>query len=456
MLDIFNSNILPQTFFIPLTCDNKSLYVDFMDELIKYLNREVVFKIDRDTLREIAKDFLLNNQTKYDKEISDENIGDHALNLVNVYINNGWIEEEIDKFGKRFLIIKPECINLFTFLNETKKIRSQFLTSSISGIRNNIVSNNIDYALLIKIKDDTAQLNNDLKNLQSGFKNLIKEFVKNNKNIDALTNYIIEGFYSRCFKDYIKLKTQENFKKLKEEIIDGLYSLYNDGNNILTTIVKNYIKDYESSEIDNEEKFYFIYNETRQLIDNVSSFFLYDYEEILQSIEFEQSKYTRIAVEQIKNIRGTDFDQLGKIKSLITFATKHDIDLSELIYINETKILDPNSLREYSTKERYKVVDYVKEDNISEAERRVITQQIKDECESPYTMTKILEIIDFYMENKEELIISDIEVRSRQELTILGIIPIYVSSSEIYEIIKLKNKHITKYGEIGNYKIKRK
>ena len=165
MLNIFES--IKNSFFSPASSEQKDLYLDFMDYLISSKSTSISFKTERERIRDLLMDFIKDNLIKYDKESLEddyERLSNNAFSIISVYINSGWLEEEIDLSGQRWLIITPACVSFFKFLNEIKE-NTNMMTGSVLTIKNNILSDSLDYATIMQVKNDTMTLNNSLRNM---------------------------------------------------------------------------------------------------------------------------------------------------------------------------------------------------------------------------------------------------------------------------------------------------
>lgn len=461
-LNIFSNNIIKNNFFSPLNGEQKDLYTDFMHYLIKQLDRDASFKIERDRVRELIIDYIRANPIKYNKiDIIDdiEKLRNHAQTIMSTYIQCGWIEEEVDLSGQRFFIIKPLCITLFEWLESYMNANKQFLTGNFKSITNTLLSTSLEYNDITKAYNDTNSFKNSLKTLSNGMKTMIKECINNsNTTLEQISNNFINSLESPFFVDYYRLKDEENFRENKNKIVRQLELLINNENDKLYQIVKDYVDIYLKPE--SSQRFDIIeenYNKIKNKLIIIYNFFYDEYDEIFKEIEHERNRYFKIASEQMSIKISHDESEIIKIQKLISYSAKHDIDLSDFINLFHNSTINETSLTPKTKKEKVERISFLQVEELSEEEKKLQTRRIHESAKNNYTDEIILALIEHLMKDKEEIIISDIEVKSRTNLTELGAIPIYISQyDKNYEIIDLKEYYQTPYGEIKNYKIRRK
>lgn len=356
----------------------------------------------------------------------------------------GWIEIETDKSYVQKVNFKEYSVRLMKTLLEIeggKQIEYQGYIYTIYSL----VRGTTDHpgVVLLQILENTDLLITGLKNLNSNIKHYIDELTRHStvaEIMDALFNDYITNIVDKA---YHRLLTSDNVSKFRPEIIERLESKSRNK----TYIEKASLEIAGLQEINLDaakEQVYLYLHEVIEAFRNM--------DDILNEINKKNTQYQRAAINRAKFLLSGNEDIRGQLKDIllgmneVINAEKMELGgiyeigfLEQLIRIYSCNFLDESSF--------YSPIEGKKEFMPQQMHRKEPDMELRQEkmrhmmekMQKILSPGKIDEYVNNYMENKEEILATELPLSNVEDFVKIIYVRLYGQRKK-YEIQDRNNR----------------
>ena len=227
--------IVPESFFKPLTSKYKSVYIDCIEIIYDTYKTEYSFGIEKETILYKLEQYFDDNSSEEMVFDDEDDIAKDPRTKANAILRSlkdcGWIEYETDAdYTTRVNLFDyaATMIESFNSIIKNEDVEYQSVVSQIHATLLNEAAYKKPYEFILKrVITNTEELINGLKKLNTSIK----------KRIDAITKEktaaeIIKEFFDYHVeigsKAYLRLKTSDNISYFRTGIIDNLRRILDD------------------------------------------------------------------------------------------------------------------------------------------------------------------------------------------------------------------------------------
>lgn len=373
----------------------------------------------------------------------------------------GWIEIETDKSYVQKVNVKEYSVRLMKTLLEIeggKQIEYQGYIYTIYSL----VRGTTDHpgVVLLQILENTDLLITGLKNLNSNIKHYIDELTRHStvaEIMDALFNDYITNIVDKA---YHRLLTSDNVSKFRPEIIERLESKSRNKTYIEKASLE--IAGLQEINLDTaKEQVYLYLHEVIEAFRNM--------DDILNEINKKNTQYQRAAINRAKFLLSGNEDIRGQLKDIllgmneVSNAEKMELGgiyeigfLEQLIRIYSCNFLDESSF--------YSPIEGKKEFMPQQMHRKEPDMELRQEkmrhmmekMQKILSPGKIDEYVNNYMENKEEILATELPLSNVEDFVKIIYVRLYGQRKNMkYRIETTEEKEVNGF-RFKDFRIRRK
>lgn len=449
MYNIFD--ILPNQFFNIFLGNNKRIMSDCLYLVYHSFKSDLSFSCTKEQILTILQDYFETHMTTLESDVVLNDSREKALYILRRWKECGWVDEQPGENYDIFITFEDYSIkvldNLFTLDNDKENDEYSGFVYNIFSSFNNFDVNRGDLIFEIAY-DNTRELANKLKNLNSNIKKYIQKLLDEGikDDLEALLNSLLQDYQAKIIdRAYYNLTTYDNPSKYRQSIITNIEKIMNN-NQYLDIIIHNIM---ERKDLSNQEALDLLIHQKEYIINSFEHI-----EEIMQEIDSKNNKFIESAINRITFLLNNKKDVEGKINHLIkSIARGEDIDDLGNIYVNTFVTEDSLSIpRQYNeaiqttVEPTFLLDEKIKEESLN----RIIKSQ-------NYSHKVIEERVLKMLKERGPFYGSDLSIDSHDDLAYLVLIYLYGFSYQTkYKIEPLEQEVVIQKYRFKDFKIKEK
>lgn len=455
--------ILPENFFVPLSSPNKTVYWECICKLFSVMKHQLSFGVEREVLVDELQYYFEQSVSAdiVEEDFSGADSRGKANGILRRLEYYGWIEIETDKSYVQKVNFKEYSVRLMKTLLEIeggKQIEYQGYIYTIYSL----VRGTTDHpgVVLLQILENTDLLITGLKNLNSNIKHYIDELTRHStvaEIMDALFNDYITNIVDKA---YHRLLTSDNVSKFRPEIIERLESKSRNKTYIEKASLE--IAGLQEINLDTaKEQVYLYLHEVIEAFRNM--------DDILNEINKKNTQYQRAAINRAKFLLSGNEDIRGQLKDIllgmneVINAEKMELGgiyeigfLEQLIRIYSCNFLDESSF--------YSPIEGKKEFMPQQMHRKEPDMELRQEkmrhmmekMQKILSPGKIDEYVNNYMENKEEILATELPLSNVDDFVKIIYVRLYGQRKNMkYRIETTEEKEVNGF-RFKDFRIRRK
>lgn len=455
--------ILPENFFVPLSSPNKTVYWECICKLFSVMKHQLSFGVEREVLVDELQYYFEQSVSAdiVEEDFSGADSRGKANGILRRLEYYGWIEIETDKSYVQKVNFKEYSVRLMKTLLEIeggKQIEYQGYIYTIYSL----VRGTTDHpgVVLLQILENTDLLLTGLKNLNSNIKHYIDELTRHStvaEIMDALFNDYITNIVDKA---YHRLLTSDNVSKFRPEIIERLESKSRNKTYIEKASLE--IAGLQEINLDTaKEQVYLYLHEVIEAFRNM--------DDILNEINKKNTQYQRAAINRAKFLLSGNEDIRGQLKDIllgmneVINAEKMELGgiyeigfLEQLIRIYSCNFLDESSF--------YSPIEGKKEFMPQQMHRKEPDMELRQEkmrhmmekMQKILSPGKIDEYVNNYMENKEEILATELPLSNVEDFVKIIYVRLYGQRKNMkYRIETTEEKEVNGF-RFKDFRIRRK
>ncbi len=455
--------ILPENFFVPLSSPNKTVYWECICKLFSVMKHQLSFGVEREVLVDELQYYFEQSVSAdiVEEDFSGADSRGKANGILRRLEYYGWIEIETDKSYVQKVNFKEYSVRLMKTLLEIeggKQIEYQGYIYTIYSL----VRGTTDHpgVVLLQILENTDLLITGLKNLNSNIKHYIDELTRHStvaEIMDALFNDYITNIVDKA---YHRLLTSDNVSKFRPEIIERLESKSRNKTYIEKASLE--IAGLQEINLDTaKEQVYLYLHEVIEAFRNM--------DDILNEINKKNTQYQRAAINRAKFLLSGNEDIRGQLKDIllgmneVINAEKMELGgiyeigfLEQLIRIYSCNFLDESSF--------YSPIEGKKEFMPQQMHRKEPDMELRQEkmrhmmekMQKILSPGKIDEYVNNYMENKEEILATELPLSNVEDFVKIIYVRLYGQRKNMkYRIETTEEKEVNGF-RFKDFRIRRK
>lgn len=455
--------ILPENFFVPLSSPNKTVYWECICKLFSVMKHQLSFGVEREVLVDELQYYFEQSVSAdiVEEDFSGADSRGKANGILRRLEYYGWIEIETDKSYVQKVNFKEYSVRLMKTLLEIeggKQIEYQGYIYTIYSL----VRGTTDHpgVVLLQILENTDFLITGLKNLNSNIKHYIDELTRHStvaEIMDALFNDYITNIVDKA---YHRLLTSDNVSKFRPEIIERLER--KSRNKIYIEKASLEIAGLQEINLDTaKEQVYLYLHEVIEAFRNM--------DDILNEINKKNTQYQRAAINRAKFLLSGNEDIRGQLKDIllgmneVINAEKMELGgiyeigfLEQLIRIYSCNFLDESSF--------YSPIEGKKEFMPQQMHRKEPDMELRQEkmrhmmekMQKILSPGKIDEYVNNYMENKEEILATELPLSNVEDFVKIIYVRLYGQRKNMkYRIETTEEKEVNGF-RFKDFRIRRK
>lgn len=455
--------ILPENFFVPLSSPNKTVYWECICKLFSVMKHQLSFGVEREVLVDELQYYFEQSVSAdiVEEDFSGADSRGKANGILRRLEYYGWIEIETDKSYVQKVNFKEYSVRLMKTLLEIeggKQIEYQGYIYTIYSL----VRGTTDHpgVVLLQILENTDFLITGLKNLNSNIKHYIDELTRHStvaEIMDALFNDYITNIVDKA---YHRLLTSDNVSKFRPEIIERLESKSRNKTYIEKASLE--IAGLQEINLDTaKEQVYLYLHEVIEAFRNM--------DDILNEINKKNTQYQRAAINRAKFLLSGNEDIRGQLKDIllgmneVINAEKMELGgiyeigfLEQLIRIYSCNFLDESSF--------YSPIEGKKEFMPQQMHRKEPDMELRQEkmrhmmekMQKILSPGKIDEYVNNYMENKEEILATELPLSNVEDFVKIIYVRLYGQRKNMkYRIETTEEKEVNGF-RFKDFRIRRK
>lgn len=458
--------ILPGTFFSPLSSPNRRVYWECLCRLFTAMQAQLSFGIERELLVDELQFYFEQNQAAEfeEAEMNEKDPRRKANEMLRLLEKYGWLEVETDKSYVQRVNFHDYAVRMMKTLLEIsdgKKVEYQGYIYTIYSL----VRTQTDHPAVVlqQIRDNTDMLITGLKNLNSNIKHYIDDLTRH-KTVAEIMNALFNDYITNVVdKAYHRLLTSDNVSKFRPEIMERMEN-FGKSNSYITQTSEELSALREIPLEDAREAVYGILHEIIDAFRNM--------DDILQEINQKNTQYQRAAINRARFLLAGTEDVRGQLKEILLYtgelieAKQYDLNgiyeityLEELLRLFGSSFLDEKSL--YSPMEGRKEFQ-PKELPMEEPDLELRQDKLRKMAEK---MRKILspqrieEYVDSIMKERKTMSASEFPLETTDDFMKLIYIRLYGTrkkmSYKIHRTDGAKNKAVGNY-DFPDFKIEKR
>lgn len=442
---------IPDNFFNFLYGENKHINSSIIFRLFSIAKSNNTYTLNKNDVLDIITncfDEFVFNEDFYDAGQILTNSRDKATSVYRRLKECGWIDDDYDVDQTIVTNFEDYTISILNTLLEIDKNSTFELSSKVYNIYNSLKNIEIDraYLVLSTIYNDSKELIDKLRSLNSNIKKYIKRIVKledknDNVYLTNLFNQLVEYKEKIIDQAYYYMKTKDNPRKYKKDFKERLEKLENSDKKIQ---IINQIKDSDNiNDVEANSKF----DEIIYFLDKVFDECL----KLMDEIDKKNETYIATSINRINIILNNNKDIEGLLLNILkNFDKVNSLEL----YFPDTKELNELSLYVSRSKRKEIESSYIIDDgttvNIDE-----IKKYISDR--NKYSKKKIYNYVENKLINKDILTVNDFDLKDNDGLVKMMLVIIYSKNLDCNYTIEFKDEDTVKDKyRMKKFEIKRK
>lgn len=446
MYNIYDT--LPDNFFNLFSGNNKRIIADCLYILYNSFHNDLSFSSSKLEMIYLLQDYFDTHVTVFDDEEQVSTSKEKAYAVIRRLNECGWTTEETGENYDVYVTFQDYSMKVMSTLFSLERESE----TEYSGIVYNIyvLFSNFDVNrgdLIFETGyENTRELANKLKNLNSNIKkyiqNLLKEGMKDD--LEKLLNTLLQDYQTKIIdRAYYNLTTYDNPSKYRQRIINSIQNIMN--NEQYTNIIVRNIM--ERKEMGYEKAYELLMKQGEYIIDSFEHI-----EDIMNEIDQKNNKFVQSAINRITFLLNHQKDVEGKINNIIKFISKgNEIEDLGNIYLNQMihkeSLYTPRKLSQaikIETEQEVLLDEKLKEESL----RQIIKSQ-------KYSHKYIESIVMKLLKDKKEFLGSSLPLNDHEELATLVLIYLYgYTFGSKYEIEPLDQMIVHNEYRFKDFKVK--
>ncbi|ERJ12867.1 Wadjet anti-phage system protein JetA family protein [Haloplasma contractile] len=461
--------VIPNNFFNVLAGENKDVYLDCIFIIHDYLQGKTSFGCDRDELIPVLKEYFDTLETKVKEDTQDPGIRtrdprEKAFSVLRRLRECGWISLEITNNYKHYINFQGYAITIIDALRSLSKkdnSKVQGLVYSIYSYLHNLDTSTAMVALE-QVYAGTDYLLTELKKLNSNIKEYIQKIYHDDveNDLEALLKmHFIDYNSNDIYGIYHRLKTTDNVCKFRPYIIDKLEEIKKN-RMLLETICNDLIKLNKYTIYDEAEKYTLM--SINRVIESFNSI-----DQVIDDIDEKHSKYVSSSIAKVQFNLTNNGDIPSKINTILKYMVasskdkkKKSIDqvsdeemMEGLFELYTQHMINNNSLYKPPRKSgEFLPKEINKPEEVNEETKSLKLERLTKK--NIYSKQSIDTIVKTYLQEKDSIKASMIQVESIDDLKVIVYIVLYSRSSNVsYRIKRKDSKIITDHYSFKDFEI---
>ncbi len=429
---------IPDNFFSFLSGENKHINSIIIFRLFSVAKANNTYTLNKNDVLDIITncfDEFVFNDDFYDNGQILTSSRDKATSVYRRLKECGWIDDDYDVDQTIVTNFEDYTISILNTLLEIDKNSTFELSSKVYNIYNSLKNIEIDraYLVLSTIYNDSKELIDKLRSLNSNIKKYIKRIVKledknDNVYLINLFNQLVEYKEKIIDQAYYYMKTKDNPRKYKKDFKERLEKLENGDKKIQ---IINQIKDSDNiNDVEANSKFdeitYFLYKVFDECL------------KLMDEIDKKNEIYISTSINRINIILNNNKDIEGLLLNILkNFDKVNSLEL----YFPDTKELNELSLYVSRSKRKEIESSYIIDDEVT-VNIDEIKKFISDR--NKYSKKKIYNYVENKFINKDILTVNDFDLKDNDGLVKMMLVIIYSKNLDCNYTIEFKDEDTVK------------
>lgn len=464
-MDIFEI-LNNEKFFNPLTGVNKRLYFECINVIIEYSKTTpVLYEVDvRDTL-EI---YLSNKNYHIESEDMDFGFDDRdSVKIIRKFRECGWLSNvELGRNGEYITYITSNCRRIIDFLNRigkrkndaaiSNRILSMYEILQSTYTENSVRKERPYSSVIVPLMDNETELKNEVLDLKDNISIILSQIAETNS-LSNMGNYmLVNQFLEKFFNDYFYMKNNGLIPTLLKEISDQLRRFKRD------VLFELAIREYsERMQVDYQEAADLL----TSYIDEMYNYISFEYPENMEWIDERINKYYRLANMKIKLLTSNGMNVQKSIDIILTKIKEASADEKRLLYsllkdcmqIYSQKYISRKSYQKKKRKNLDIDTPAVEINDISEEEKKKITDDLINNSINPYSMERTNDFFSVIFKELQLPFITSKYIKTKEDALMFASAFIYSEEATFnYKVELGRGYEQTEVADISNMVIRRK
>lgn len=464
-MDIFEI-LNNEKFFNPLTGVNKRLYFECINVIIEYSKTTpVLYEVDvRDTL-EI---YLSNKNYHIESEDMDFGFDDRdSVKIIRKFRECGWLSKvELGRNGEYITYITSNCRRIIDFLNRigkrkndaaiSNRILSMYEILQSTYTENSVRKERPYSSVIVPLMDNEIELKNEVLDLKDNISIILSQIAETNS-LSNMGNYmLVNQFLEKFFNDYFYMKNNGLIPTLLKEISDQLRRFKRD------VLFELAIREYsERMQVDYQEAADLL----TSYIDEMYNYISFEYPENMEWIDERINKYYRLANMKIKLLTSNGMNVQKSIDIILTKIKEASADEKRLLYsllkdcmqIYSQKYISRKSYQKKKRKNLDIDTPAVEINDISEEEKKKITDDLINNSINPYSMERTNDFFSVIFKELQLPFITSKYIKTKEDALMFASAFIYSEEATFnYKVELGRGYEQTEVADISNMVIRRK
>ena len=456
-MDLFE--IVGEEFFKPLTSIYRSIYLQCMKIVFDSYRTELSYGIDRELLVQKLT-YYFDDLNILDIHFEDtEDIITDSRNKASTFLRKlkefGWVEYETGPDQKAKVNMPNHVVTLLRTFESIESGKETEYQSEISAIYSLLMNPDLlqnPYPQVVKpVYDRTVELFTALKLLNSSIKKYIDDLTSDKTAEEIIANYFTyaENIGSKA---YHRLNTSDNVSRFRNMILSKLSDIQ--GNpDLFERVAWGYQSVESEPDLDTAR------DQTRKMINDIIDYFN-SYDALAEEIRKKHSRYLGNTVRRARFLLLNTNNTEGKISTILQYMADQlnkdeesylDEDASEeicsLFNIFPQGFISEESIKSMPVSRKITDVEEIFSPlSLSEEERKAIRLSAYEKNKNRFSKKNITAYVNELLKEKDAVLASSIEVKSRRDMIRVIFISMYGQSSKPEYEVRRTDKVIRKQG----------
>ena len=448
------------SFFNPFSSSRARINYSLLQLINNKMNLNNL-QVTKDEIVDWIVDYLKDNDIEIfnDDESRVTDLRSFAYDKIRYFIASKWLIEEFEGIKTTYQMDEGaiQILNVMqNIMNEESKPLefSGFVYSIYSLLKNFDYDHSVQ--MIEQIYDRSKTLNTMLRGLNVSIKKYLTKLIRENetKPKEILNTIYFEYQKKVVLKAFKNFRESDNPSKYKNKILSKIDEL-NESKNF-NKLVNKYIE-VKCDNIKSEENIKEATNFYNEAFDYLRNQFE-EIESYIEMLNHKNSNYLRTAQSRVTFLLNEDTDVEGRITNSLKGIEKMDeeffndsiFDLFSNGNLDEYSLYNPVNKR---SKIHPKELEDIEEYDLSEI-NEYFDKMLK---ENDLSVSKINEFVDNNLKDKNELLVSEFEVKEFIDLLKILCISIYSENSNTIYKIERMNTKFNKLGyKMDDFKVKRR
>ena len=453
-------DIMPDNFFNLLSGhSNQELYAGCLMEIYRLFDREISYRMDRETIRQAAVEYIMEEH----RVRTQEDIGSpkELANLViNRMVHAGWLEDETDSTTYvKYISFTESGLALAEFVQQMVRPEKEEYAAYIFQIYNALKHKEQwqehPYVQGVKmIHRNARHMSMALKKLSTFMRTIIERMVQE-QTLESLTENLLEYCEGEFIREYSRLARKQNIHLYRTAIREELDSMLEE-EDFYRGMVLDCMEEEMMTEADAREQ-------VSALILSARRFLTEDYDQIMYDIKQKLNIYIHLAIGRARFLMSHEETMRGNVEQTIKYLVQDMLrtgddspeeGLSGGFRLQNYEYIDCHSIRfPRRMKDMAKKVEAEVEPLTEEFIERT-KQQLEIEAYNPYSRDKMKDYIQKMLDGREEISGRDLPLDSEKDLLTLLSAAVYAKQNG-YELILGSGYHKTQKACIRDFVLRR-